>query len=183
MKLMIPVLWGALATAAPLAGHAAEEAPSSYPMYGNWCGPKHPLDTSNAPPPIDDLDASCMRHDLCYEKQGDLNCECDAALVGEIRAGLDMKIYSGNPRIYARTIHNYFQGSPCNGDPSRKLAPSRALHRIYQKAKQKVESAAEFIGVGEAKADTAVATEPNGEGVAPKAPATDAAEPAAPPAQ
>lgn len=113
------------------------KAPKSYPVYGNWCGPDHPLDPARAPAPVDGVDAICMQHDLCYEDKGYLDCECDAVLVRDLKRGIDRKDYDRVQMLYARNIHNYFQASPCDGDPKNKLAPSRILHRVYSKAKEK----------------------------------------------
>lgn len=147
------------------ATNAAEteaDTAGTYAVYGNWCGPSHPVDTTKAPPPIDNLDASCMRHDLCYETKGTLNCDCDADLVGEIRADLDNKAYLRPQLKYARNIHNYFQASPCDGDAKKKLLPSRILHRVYDKAKTKVTTVMEKFAGDEAKADTgAVENQPS----------------------
>ena len=40
---------------------------SALKFYGNWCGPLHPDDPSQAPDPIDAVDAACKKHDLAYE--------------------------------------------------------------------------------------------------------------------
>ncbi len=130
--------WFSLASLAQCAS-ADDETSGSYPVYGNWCGPNHPVDTSAASPPIDILDATCMRHDMCYELKGSLDCDCDADLVSEIRANLDKKAYAKPQLKYARNMHNYFQASPCRGDSKKKLLPSRLLHRAYDKAKNTVE--------------------------------------------
>ena len=57
------------------------------PLYGNWCGPGHPQNTTMAPAPIDFVDTACMNHDMCYEKKGYLNCACDQAFQEELQAG------------------------------------------------------------------------------------------------
>ena len=45
--------------------------------YGNWCGPGCGSGT-----PIDNLDACCMAHDMCYSARGFGACSCDLDLVG-----------------------------------------------------------------------------------------------------
>ena len=127
-----------------LVGALKEHVDKLSAIYGNWCGPSHPLDTSKAPAPIDNLDASCMRHDFCYEKKGALNCDCDAQIVSEIRADLDKKSYTWSQLLYALDIHDYFQRSPCNGDAKKKLLPSRVLHWTYDKAKTTVNTAIDW---------------------------------------
>lgn len=51
-------------------------------LYGNWCGPHWSGGNQNPPlPPIDSLDRSCMKHDICYAEKGYYNKECDRQLV------------------------------------------------------------------------------------------------------
>ncbi|ROR94941.1 hypothetical protein EDC56_3756 [Sinobacterium caligoides] len=102
------------------------------PKYGNWCGANHPEDINNAEQPINSLDEACMRHDYCYGKSGYFDCTCDAALNDEIISGLKNGLYSGQEKVFARSVHLYFNGSPCNGDHSTKVAPSRFLHNIVK---------------------------------------------------
>lgn len=104
------------------------------PKYGNWCGPDHPKDIHNANAPVDSLDSACKRHDLCYETKGYLNCECDKKLNQEIVQGIKQKQYQRAEAVFARSIHNYFRASPCSGDHSSKIAPSRAVHNLIKKA-------------------------------------------------
>ena len=56
------------------------------PIYGNWCGPNHPENMSRAAPPVDGLDAACMRHDYCVAARGRFDCGCDIGLLRELRA-------------------------------------------------------------------------------------------------
>ncbi|MDH5326561.1 MAG: hypothetical protein OEZ68_09215 [Gammaproteobacteria bacterium] len=107
-----------------------------FPIYGNWCGPDHPVDTSKAPTPIDHLDASCQVHDLCYEEKGYFDCGCDAQLTASIRLGLEQGVYKGSERHMARTVHNYFKASPCNGDTKDKVAPTRVLQKAYKSGEE-----------------------------------------------
>ncbi|MBN3526529.1 hypothetical protein [Paenibacillus apiarius] len=46
-------------------------------VHGNWCGPG----CSGPSDPIDDLDACCMVHDKCYEREGYFNCQCDIDVI------------------------------------------------------------------------------------------------------
>lgn len=80
-------------------------------MYGNWCGP------GNGPyslPPIDPLDAACMRHDLCYVATGSVACECDVPFMRELRA-----MSYPNPDVYdrARAMYDALAMMPCD-DPA-----------------------------------------------------------------
>eukprot|EP00003_Mantamonas_plastica_P033038 TRINITY_DN927_c0_g1_i1.p2 TRINITY_DN927_c0_g1~~TRINITY_DN927_c0_g1_i1.p2 ORF type:complete len:249 (-),score=94.54 TRINITY_DN927_c0_g1_i1:53-799(-) len=54
----------------------------SFPVHGNWCGPKHGGKmaceaTNSCKAPIDYADACCKQHDFCYEKNGGFNCLCE----------------------------------------------------------------------------------------------------------
>lgn len=62
----------------PVAGQVAiQPVPKiGIPIYGRWCGPR----VSGPGAPIDDLDACCMTHDRCYDREGYFDCGCDAAL-------------------------------------------------------------------------------------------------------
>ncbi len=54
------------------------------PIYGNWCGIDYPPE-GTFPPPIDEFDAACMRHDLCTGGSDFFGNErCDRALVAEL---------------------------------------------------------------------------------------------------
>jgi hypothetical protein len=54
------------------------------PVYGNYCGPYH-SGANYSLSPIDEIDAACRRHDLCYDNGGTyFSCGCDYALVAEL---------------------------------------------------------------------------------------------------
>lgn len=56
----------------------------AFPVYGNYCGINHgagPL----LIPPVDPVDAACMRHDICTDQHGRFDCGCDIALMNELR--------------------------------------------------------------------------------------------------
>lgn len=110
---------------------------SAVGVYGNWCGYDHPSDMSTAAPPVDELDAICMRHDYCYVEKGQFACECDKALNEELQANLSANKYQGQQKHFARSFHHYFKGSPCAGTPDGKLGPSKALQNIYKGTKKK----------------------------------------------
>ncbi len=81
------------------------------PVYGNWCGPNHPVDMSRAGPPVDVLDAACMRHDYCVAAQGEYDCGCDISFLQELR-GTRWQ----NPMIQrnARAIYDAIALVPCD---------------------------------------------------------------------
>jgi len=60
-------------------------AQMSVPVYGNWCGPDYPASPGLAGPPVDALDAACMRHDYCTAARGRFDCGCDLAMMNELR--------------------------------------------------------------------------------------------------
>ncbi|KZN44722.1 hypothetical protein [Pseudoalteromonas luteoviolacea] len=50
------------------------------PVYGKWCGKSYPAyeTTGYKPRPVDQWDAACRAHDLCYERYGEEGEEsCD----------------------------------------------------------------------------------------------------------
>jgi len=81
------------------------------PVYGNWCGPNHPVNMSRAPGPVDALDASCRRHDYCIAAQGEYSCDCDIAFLQDLRG-----TRWSNPMIQqnARAIYDAIALMPCN---------------------------------------------------------------------
>ncbi|MFC1750393.1 hypothetical protein ACFL2V_16455, partial [Pseudomonadota bacterium] len=117
---------------------AADKKPASFmPVYGNWCGPDHPKDIHNATAPIDLLDTACRTHDFCYEARGYLDCGCDKTLNDEIHTALTNKQYQGKQSLYAHSFRIYFKTSPCAGDHSDKIAPSRVIHSLVKKVGSK----------------------------------------------
>ncbi|WP_267360291.1 hypothetical protein [Methylobacterium sp. GC_Met_3] len=55
-------------------------------FHGNYCGRGQ---RGEGLPPIDALDAACMRHDACYDVAGYSSCACDATLRREASAVSD----------------------------------------------------------------------------------------------
>lgn len=80
-------------------------------MYGNWCGPGTDL---NNFPPVDPLDAACMRHDMCYVATGSVACECDVAFMGELRS---MPYPNSDTFLRARAMYDALAMMPCD-DPT-----------------------------------------------------------------
>ena len=57
------------------------------PIYGNWCGKGYPAYkvTGYKPDPVDVWDEACMKHDLCYDKDGEDGEEfCDKEFSEEL---------------------------------------------------------------------------------------------------
>ncbi len=111
------------------------------PKYGNWCGANHPKDMNTADDPIDQLDTACKTHDYCYETKGYLNCSCDNDINQELITGLNEGKYKKTEALYARAVHHYFNGSPCDGDHSSKIGLSRAAQGIVKNVGGKVVNA------------------------------------------
>lgn len=91
----------------------AASAQVSMPVYGNWCGLDHPATLAFSEPPVDALDAACMRHDYCTAARSRFDCGCDLALMGELR-----NTPWPNPTIQAqaRGVHDAIAVIPCT-DP------------------------------------------------------------------
>ncbi len=121
----------------------------SFALYGNWCGPEHPKIMSNALLPIDQLDASCMRHDLCYADKGNYACECDKIISEELKVYLLAESHSPDQKYYARSFYQYFKNSWCYGTPDSKTGASRALHSLYKNTSEKTTSVYDYILGGE----------------------------------
>src|ERR1044072_36432 len=98
---------------------------TTFPVYGNWCGPDHPKPGS-IPIPTDELDTACMVHDQCYAKQGYLSCACDQALLDAREAARARKQdtlrclnekgrWTRIPNPVYGWISGHFATSPCKG--------------------------------------------------------------------
>lgn len=81
------------------------------PVHGNWCGPGRPKQADSDPEPVDALDATCKRHDLCYLKRGYQNCKCDEELVKDIVGTRGL----GELSFTEHAIVTYFRRSYCSG--------------------------------------------------------------------
>lgn len=80
-RIVLVFLVGLLGPAAPGQAGAFFKC---MPLYGNWCGIDHPP-KGTFPPPVDEFDAACMRHDFCTAGAGPLgNDACDRMLVAEL---------------------------------------------------------------------------------------------------
>ena len=106
MKKILPVL--ALLTSLAFVNEA--KADPALLMWGNWCGPGN---VSDGAPPLDPLDAACMRHDMCYTVQGTGDCGCDIAFMNELKR---MAYPSDNAYVSARAMYDAIAMTPCD-DP------------------------------------------------------------------
>ncbi len=112
LRVALLVLLGAIPLPGAIAPALAQSAyPVSLPVYGNWCGPDYPANPARAAPPVDALDAACMRHDMCTAARGSFDCGCDLGLLNELRA-----TRWPNPLIgrNARAIYDAIALTPCN---------------------------------------------------------------------
>lgn len=72
------------------------ESSGFMPIHGHFCGPGHPklftvskrdrIQELENIKPFDDIDASCKRHDICYEQNGFGNNACDRKLINDLKA-------------------------------------------------------------------------------------------------
>ena len=69
-----------------------------FPRY-RWCGPG----CSGPGAPINEIDAACMMHDLCYGHHGP-TCECDYLLLKQLRTLINPYTKEGR---HARIIYRY----------------------------------------------------------------------------
>ncbi len=128
---------------------------TTFGVYGNWCGLDYPRYMNTAALPINELDASCMRHDMCYAEKGKYDCECDKILSEELGTNLLANNYPVEQKYYARSFYQYFKGSWCNGTPDSKIGASRALQNIYNQTSQKAVNIYDYIiGNQEAPSNT-----------------------------
>lgn len=85
-----------------LPGGSVSGAVSGRELYhGAFCGHGTPPEGT---PPVDDLDAACMRHDQCYDAARYRSCACDQALKREAIAIADGAAYSRELRARAASI-------------------------------------------------------------------------------
>jgi hypothetical protein len=121
-------------------GTQENETSSLMPNYGNWCGLNHPKDIDNAQDPIDNLDSICKEHDYCYLEKGYLSCECDRNFTDSVALGLIENQFTGKEKLFSHTFRAYFKNSPCSGDHSNKLAPTRAVQNVINNAEEVTKS-------------------------------------------
>ncbi len=117
MNIVLIVLFSILVGCAGKSSSTTEinyETRGGFPVYGNWCGPKHPKygEGVDAPEPIDAVDSACKAHDLCYTKQGYSDCACDIALIAKLDR---VKRASLEATTAAKGIKVFFSLYPCKG--------------------------------------------------------------------
>ncbi|NBJ69465.1 MULTISPECIES: phospholipase [Clostridia] len=77
------------------------ETTSCFPGGYRWCGPG----CSGPGEPINDIDAICKAHDMCYRRSRD-RCKCDKAFLERMRLKIDPRTAKGR---HARTMYNYMR--------------------------------------------------------------------------
>lgn len=71
-------------------------------VYGNYCGPGN-----RGGEPIDDIDAACQSHDMCYHYNDRNSPECDRRFVKRLNRVLN-KDLTLKQRYYAMMMRAYF---------------------------------------------------------------------------
>lgn len=92
-------------------------------VHGNWCGPGN-----RGLPPVDQLDAACMRHDACYDRMGSGNCGCDQAFLNELRHTRWVHPELGKR---ARAVYDAISLTPCAG-PGMFTKPANFVGELVQ---------------------------------------------------
>lgn len=72
-----------------------------FPQGYKWCGPG----CSGPGAPINDVDAACRAHDICYQRTGN-RCKCDQEFMARLRSKIDPRTEKGR---HARTLYNYMR--------------------------------------------------------------------------
>jgi len=81
------------------------------PIYGNYCGPGHGDPTGNMPP-IDAVDAVCQTHDLCYDRRGYFDCQCDRDLIASMPSAI-ARTPTAVGKAAGVVVRAYFTSAPC----------------------------------------------------------------------
>jgi hypothetical protein len=81
------------------------KAESSFPVYGNYCGPLYPPKGSN-PVPVDKVDLACKNHDKCYGDLGYFNKDCDLQIMQDLKV---VKPKSEKENLAKKLLIFYFQ--------------------------------------------------------------------------
>lgn len=79
-----------------------EPTPKFKQFYGNYCGPGN-----RGGEPIDDIDAACQQHDMCYHYNQRHDQKCDARFIRELRRLLLTKL-TFKQRYHATIMYRYF---------------------------------------------------------------------------
>lgn len=81
------------------------------PIYGNYCGPGHG-DATGCQPAKDQVDATCCRHDVCYDQRGYFDCKCDCDLVRRMSSAI-ASTSSDSGKAAGAAAMALFATSPC----------------------------------------------------------------------
>jgi hypothetical protein len=96
--------------ALPVSGGFATAAVAGLPIYGKYCGPGHSDSTGCSPE--DEVDATCCKHDFCYEQNGFSDCGCDCDLVRSMPGAISNTSSPGGRDTGAAAMA-FFATSPC----------------------------------------------------------------------
>ena len=103
-----------------------------FKVHGNWCGPDWtggykkewnqltPAEQQNAAPPVDPVDAACMRHDKCYGACRN-KYPCGAADRSRCFADCDLTLYAA---VYSQGFTGYAVGTAMNRSGTRDPGPN-----------------------------------------------------------
>jgi hypothetical protein len=80
------------------------------PIHGNYCGYGN---RGYNRAPVDQLDAACRKHDLCYDQQHQASCYCDKTLASEAFFLTGSPILTQSAREKAGLIAAFFGSTPC----------------------------------------------------------------------
>lgn len=89
------------ATEQPSQGSVADMLSGRDLYHGNYCGPGN---RGSDKAPVDALDATCQRHDACYEAAGYRSCACDDILREEALAAAALPNLSRVVRARAASV-------------------------------------------------------------------------------
>jgi len=88
------------------------------PLHGNFCGNNVPtieeedmakrIDILKSIEPIDEIDAACKRHDICYAEKGYFNDECDDGIYEDMVDKLSKNYKPISCRRLVSHMHRYF---------------------------------------------------------------------------
>ncbi len=161
-RLLLIVLLLSLGACASNRHQVKQESAGIFAIYGNWCGPDHPKVMEPPPEPLDLLDTACMHHDYCYVEKGYLNCDCDKALVKELKRNLADRKFNAEQRKYALSIENYFKASPCENAAAQPEDPAQesTLSKVYNSTKGGFNKLLDLVGGDDAQAAPAPETAP-----------------------
>ncbi len=80
-------------------------------FHGNYCGPgNNGLDKA----PIDELDAACRRHDLCFGDEAVTSCSCNGAFSREASAVAVSPSTEPDVAVLAGAAANGILALPCH---------------------------------------------------------------------